>query len=688
MATATATLVEVRLDNEAGSLGIGVRLQLEDVRLQKDGLEQVVDMQLLLRGNLDEHVRSAPLLGDDAVVDQLLADAIGVGSRLVDLVDGHDDRHVSRLRMIDGLDGLRHDAVVSRDDEHDDVGDLCAAGAHGRERLVAGRVDEGDLPTVDVDHRSADVLRDAARLACGDAGVANSVEQRGLAVVDVSHDRDHRRTRLEVVLGVVVHDGVLLLGRDHTHLAAHVVGDELDHVIPHRLGERQNLAEHEQAFDDLVGSNAEQLGELRDRSPLRNLDDRVVEHEIGIEATLDGLELGTFARLGLAFLLALATATLALMRVGGRNGGAGFGEHLVALKLLGLNGHLRVTVLARLLHALELGNNLDDVTLSALLGTLRRAITARGGVLTRRSLLGALLLRLDALFLGLDLGKQRAEVGGALGSGRGCGGGIAMSGGRLAALALAVAQRLLDGLLLGDLGSGLRGAGAGTRLRLLALDALLLGLDLLRERLEPRAHRSLLERLFRGLGISAVLRTARAGGLALGELLLDGGAAGSLLLSAPALRLGLLLSEGLGLLVVDFTRALLHLGLELLTDLFDVGVSEHARMRLRRNLHLMKAIEHLLARHVEFLRQFMYSHARHISLLYPSRCGVACARERGLNLGVVFIGQLDAQGALKLSRLACSGEALPRAHIGTAALRASRRVEGDDPLARAHDTMQ
>ncbi len=72
--------------------------------------------------------------------------------------------------------------------------------------------------------------------------------------------------------------------------------------------------------------------------------------------------------------------------------------------------------------------------------------------------------------------------------GAGAGGGIAMSGGRLTALALAVAQRLLDGLLLGDLRSGLRGAGAGTRLRLLALDALLLGLDLLRERLEARAH--------------------------------------------------------------------------------------------------------------------------------------------------------------------------------------------------------
>src|SRR5690606_41957558 len=40
-----------------------------------------------------------------------------------------------------------------------------------------------------------DVLGDAARLASGDAGAADVVQQRGLAVVDVAHDGDHRRAR-------------------------------------------------------------------------------------------------------------------------------------------------------------------------------------------------------------------------------------------------------------------------------------------------------------------------------------------------------------------------------------------------------------------------------------------------------------------------------------------------------------
>ena len=48
--------------------------------------------------------------------------AVGVGA--VHLVDGHDDRHVGRRGVVDGLDRLGHDAVVGGDDQHDDVGRL------------------------------------------------------------------------------------------------------------------------------------------------------------------------------------------------------------------------------------------------------------------------------------------------------------------------------------------------------------------------------------------------------------------------------------------------------------------------------------------------------------------------------------------------------------------------------------
>ena len=43
----------------------------------------------------------------------------------------------------------------------------------------------------------ADVLRDAAGFARDDVGLADGVEQRRLAVVDVAHDGDHGRARLQ-----------------------------------------------------------------------------------------------------------------------------------------------------------------------------------------------------------------------------------------------------------------------------------------------------------------------------------------------------------------------------------------------------------------------------------------------------------------------------------------------------------
>src|SRR5438874_471109 len=95
------------------------------------------------------------------------------------------------------------DLEIQRTDEHGDVRHFRAAGAHRSERLVAGRVEEGDLAAVDVDLIGADVLRDAARLGGDDPSVPDRVEQRRLAVVDVTHDRHYGRPRLQRLLRVV-----------------------------------------------------------------------------------------------------------------------------------------------------------------------------------------------------------------------------------------------------------------------------------------------------------------------------------------------------------------------------------------------------------------------------------------------------------------------------------------------------
>ena len=102
------------------------------------------------------------------------------------------------LSVADGLHRLRHDAIIGGHHEHDEVGDFRAARAHCGERGVARRVEEGDLRAVLQLHLiGADMLRDAAGFAGDDVGLAQRVEQRCLAVIDMAHDGDDRRARLQ-----------------------------------------------------------------------------------------------------------------------------------------------------------------------------------------------------------------------------------------------------------------------------------------------------------------------------------------------------------------------------------------------------------------------------------------------------------------------------------------------------------
>ncbi len=210
----TAGAIEARLDHVPLAGAVRVGLELQHLGLQRQHLEQLVDALLGLGRDVDVDGLAAPLLGDQPVLGQLVADALGVGARLVDLVDRDDDRHAGLLGVVDRLDGLRHHAVVGGDHQHDDVGHLGAAGAHRGERLVARRVEEDDVAPVRVNLVGADVLGDAAGLARGDVGLADGVEQRRLAVVDVTHDGDDRRARHQIlgrVLGLAVGDDLVLV---------------------------------------------------------------------------------------------------------------------------------------------------------------------------------------------------------------------------------------------------------------------------------------------------------------------------------------------------------------------------------------------------------------------------------------------------------------------------------------------
>ena len=251
----TTAAVELGLDHGAFGRTLRVGLEVEQFGLQRDHLEQLVEIGLVLGRDFDVDDVAAERFNLHLVLEQLGAHALGLRFRLVDLVDRHDDRHARRLGVVDGLDGLRHHAVVGGNHQHDDVGDLGAAGAHRGERGVAGRVDEGDLLAALGRHHliGADMLRDAAGFAGDDVGVAERIEQRGLAVVDVAHHGHDGRTRLGV--GGVVDDIEQAFfdvsRRNALDGVAELFGDQLGGIGVDHVGDLVHRALLHQHADDV-----------------------------------------------------------------------------------------------------------------------------------------------------------------------------------------------------------------------------------------------------------------------------------------------------------------------------------------------------------------------------------------------------------------------------------------------------
>ena len=110
--------------------------------------------------------------------------------------------------MVQGLNGLRLDAVIRSHHQDGNIGHLGSARTHRREGLMSGCIDECDSAIIvfdmGVDLVGTDVLGDATGLARDDVGLADCIKELRLAVVDVAHDGHHRRPRREILLTTLI----------------------------------------------------------------------------------------------------------------------------------------------------------------------------------------------------------------------------------------------------------------------------------------------------------------------------------------------------------------------------------------------------------------------------------------------------------------------------------------------------
>ena len=209
---------------------------------------------------------AAPLDRVQSLLRELTIDLVDVGRSIdvgqVDLVKRHHDRHVGGLGVGDGLDGLRHHSIVGGDNQDDDIRDIGASGTHRGERFMPRRIDECDRAAIGLDLVSADVLGNSAAFGIDDIGLANTVQERRLAVVDVAQDRDDRGSRHEILRGTgrskrvkeVVFGGALV---NDVELDAKLEREHGRHILVEGGVDGGELVHSHQLADQIVGLDAD-----------------------------------------------------------------------------------------------------------------------------------------------------------------------------------------------------------------------------------------------------------------------------------------------------------------------------------------------------------------------------------------------------------------------------------------------
>ena len=225
--------------------------------------------------------------------------------------------------MIECLNRLRLHAIVSCDHQDRDVSDLSATCTHGRESLVTGGIDERDLAIafcrVSGGLVGTDVLGDATCLAADDIGFANRIEESGLAMVDVTHDGDNRRTNDEVILIAFVlaelqvvrleQLAILVLRGHDLDGVAELIAKKTQRVVIDRLSRSDHLPQANEHLDEIGRHRVDLLGEVGQARTARQANGGAATAQDAHAFHDRGLHIVEFLALGALGLTTLGRAT-------------------------------------------------------------------------------------------------------------------------------------------------------------------------------------------------------------------------------------------------------------------------------------------------------------------------------------------------------------------------------------------
>ena len=95
--------------------------------------------------------------------------------------------------MVDRFDGLRHDTIISGNNQNYQIGDFGTAGTHCCKSLMTRCIQKNDLAFIRGNIVGSNVLGNSSGFIFGNIGFTDYIQQRCLTMIDMSHNGNHRR---------------------------------------------------------------------------------------------------------------------------------------------------------------------------------------------------------------------------------------------------------------------------------------------------------------------------------------------------------------------------------------------------------------------------------------------------------------------------------------------------------------
>ena len=159
------SLVQRRLDDRTNRTFFRIRFQIQQVGLQQYLLQQLLDTNTFLSGDLLTLVLTTPVFHQVIHIRQLLLDLLRVSMWLIDFINSENNRNTGSRSVINRLNRLRHHVIISGHDNNRDIRHLRATGTHSGKRLVTRSIQERDTAAILQLHVvGSDMLRDTTGL--------------------------------------------------------------------------------------------------------------------------------------------------------------------------------------------------------------------------------------------------------------------------------------------------------------------------------------------------------------------------------------------------------------------------------------------------------------------------------------------------------------------------------------------